>query len=341
MALLREHAPLDKRSIADRVMALLLDAHPEYRRAWGPLGLQATREDVEHHVAFLDAALALGEPEIMASYARWLAGVLDARGVPVEALRESFRAVREVALGELPAHEREAADRALAAALAATPSERPRVPVAPDIAAVLEALLAGRRGDVERFVLDATARGMSLADVTDEILLPALDEVGAAWERDDITPAEEHRATEMLRTAFAAAATRARRPRPTKRAVVIACVEGNEHAFASAALADAFAARGWEATNLGANVPVEALARLVQKEAPALLALSVSLPTQAPAARRAVDRVRELMGRNAPKVLVGGRAVRELPTLVDALDADGAGSDARAALVEAERLVPP
>ena len=88
--------------LADRCVAALYRRHPDWLARWGPAGRDRCRDDLLYHLSYLADAVALGKPEVFADYARWIAGFLARRGIPVEHLRETLVALDE-ALRQLPA----------------------------------------------------------------------------------------------------------------------------------------------------------------------------------------------------------------------------------------------
>jgi methanogenic corrinoid protein MtbC1 len=89
------------------------------------------------------------------------------------------------------------------------------------------------------------------------------------------------------------------------------------HATSARMVADLLALDGWDELFVGADVPVDDLVRMVREVRPRVVALSITLPVNAPMARLAVRRVRDA----APgvKILAGGRASAEADLGADAI----------------------
>jgi len=103
--------------VADRHLA----AHPEELERYGPAGRQWCLHDNQHLVnwAILDVR---GDTDLLGKVA-WLAGVLDARGYPLDSLRDNLR--------EAAAVLRESGDSELAAPADRLDEAAKSVPAAP------------------------------------------------------------------------------------------------------------------------------------------------------------------------------------------------------------------
>lgn len=152
---------------------------------------------------------------------------------------------------------------------------------------IKDILAASAEGDTEgiRTGLDRAAAVLGTPGCIDEVLLPALRQVGQWWETGVCNLSEEHLATEAARawldkrSAFA--------PPPTMhRPVVLACGPGDLHTIGLEALALLLRRQGWPCRLLGAHTSTPALATAIQATGAAGVVIVSHLPT---ARRRAVD----------------------------------------------------
>lgn len=117
--------------------------------------------------------------------------------------------------------------------------------------------------------------GMKLEQLLDDLVTPALVEIGERWARGEATVAEEHVVTQTVCDALA-------RIRPllvgeTNRGVAIsACMPGERHDVAARMVALVLGVNGYRALTPGADTPVKALHELVTARSAKLLALSAS-----------------------------------------------------------------
>src|SRR5688500_11202342 len=132
----------------------------------------------------------------------------------------------------------------------------------------LAALLAGDAVRARALVDRAVDDHLPLEDIYLSVLTPALEEIGRRWEIGEIEVAWEHRATAITEGIIGTLAARMRVPPVSGRLAVVACVEGENHALGARMVGDFLEGAGWEVILLGASVPSESLAALVEDEAP-------------------------------------------------------------------------
>jgi methanogenic corrinoid protein MtbC1 len=129
-------------------------------------------------------------------------------------------------------------------------------------------------------------------------------------------------------------------PAALDRRVLLACVEGNQHALGLLMVSDAFALAGWQVQYLGANVPTASLVAQIVLSRPHLVGLSVSFPQQLRMAKAVIEQLTAQLGSARPAVMVGGLAVNRFSRLTDVLGADASGANARFAVAQANLLAP-
>lgn len=168
---------------------------------------------------------------------------------------------------------------------------------------IKEILAAAAQCDTEgiRAGLDRAAAALGPAGCIDEVLLPALRQVGQWWDTGVCNLAEEHLSTEAARawldkrSAFA--------PPPTmRRPVVLACGPGDLHTIGLEALALLLRQQGWPCRLLGAHTSTAALTTAVQATGAAGVVIVSHLPTSR---RRAVDSMTAAAGLGLPVFYAG------------------------------------
>ena len=105
---------------------------------------------------------------------------------------------------------------------------------------------------------DALTAGATTEAVYDELLVPALAEIGDRWSTGTASVADEHTATVTVQRLVGRLGPRFRRPGRTRGTVVLGAAPGDHHGLAVGLLADPLRGRGFHVTDLGADVPVEA-----------------------------------------------------------------------------------
>ena len=197
-----------------------------------------------------------------------------------------------------------------------------------------EALLSGDSVQAELVALDAVANGMSVADLYVDVMAPALVEIGDAWERGQLTVADEHLATGVVETVMARVSrTATRLPRRSRDRILLAGAEQVVHVVGLRMLADLAEGAGFDVIYLGGSVPVDALLDLVGRLGPRVVGLAGS--STAPGAPL-LEAVEGLLRRGDVEVVVGGRG---LPPILADDPRVHVAPDVREALVLLERLV--
>jgi methanogenic corrinoid protein MtbC1 len=190
----------------------------------------------------------------------------------------------------------------------------------------LEAQLAGDRVAALSIVLDdGLQKGASIRELHLGVIARAQLEIGRLWQENRVTVAEEHLATAIAQLALARLYPHLPRTKGSGKRVVIACVEGEHHDMGPRICADFLEMEGFDVRFLGADVPSESLAKMVAKEKPDVVVLSMTLPIHRNGLQSAVEAVRAV----APSVhiVAGGKAFSWDPKLGGGLDLFDTGVD--------------
>jgi DNA-binding transcriptional MerR regulator len=197
---------------------------------------------------------------------------------------------------------REAATLAARADLRAEPAS---AEARPPVAAARERL----RRAVEAFdepaaqaVMDQLLAAATVDAALSEVILPFLHEVGERWQRGELSVAQEHFATHVLRGRLLGLA-RGWGGGGGRRAL-LACPPGERHDLGLIAFGLALRARGWRVHFLGGDTPVESILRAAEVLDPQLVVVSATTPElfapiQADLAALARDRTVAVAGAGA------------------------------------------
>ena len=82
-----------RRRVAETVCEAFLLRHPDWITRHGDRARHYTIEDAVYHQDFLAAAIESGETSAFTDYLRWTAGVLEARGIAPEFVREHIEGI--------------------------------------------------------------------------------------------------------------------------------------------------------------------------------------------------------------------------------------------------------
>jgi excisionase family DNA binding protein len=188
--------------------------------------------------------------------------------------------------------------------------------------AQLEArLLAGDEPGAWGVLEAALASEHSPSEALLRMVAPALESIGERWHAGELTVADEHRASAVATRLIARLGARFARRGPKRGSVVITTPPAELHSAPVAMAADLLRWAGFNAIELGADTPADALAQALTA-VPDLLAVAMACTTEASAS--SVGRVITHLHRARPgtTVLIGGAAITDAGQALE-LGADG------------------
>lgn len=199
-------------------------------------------------------------------------------------------------------------------------------------------VLEGRKDEVEESVSKALAEGIPAAQVLNEALINAMEEVGRRFE------AGEYYVPEMLVSARAMkAGLLVLRPLLVQEGVeargkaVIGTVQGDLHDIGKNLVGMMLEGAGFEVIDLGTDVPPEKFAEAVRTHQADILGISALLTTTMEKMLDVIEAVEDTGGRGDVKILVGGAPVTA--SYAEEIGADGYAPDASAAATLVKSLV--
>jgi MerR family transcriptional regulator, light-induced transcriptional regulator len=159
---------------------------------------------------------------------------------------------------------------------------------------------------------DRALATLSLDALLRDLLLPYLHDLGERWEAGNVTVAQEHFASSVVRGRLLGLARGW--GQGTGSLAVLACAPGEHHDLALIAFGIALRARGWRIAYLGPDTPLETLRETAQSLEPRVVVVSATAPRHL---SRLGDELAAL-GRDAPLALAGAGAT---PALAEAAGA--------------------
>lgn len=221
-------------------------------------------------------------------------------------------------------------------ALRAAPPRRARgAPRVERPARLGDRMVVGDEAGAWHVIEGAMGSGAEPAEVYTEILAPALRRIGERWENGEISVADEHRASVVASRLVGRLGPRFARRGRSRGSVVLGAAPGELHALPGAMLADLLRGAGFEALDLGADVPA---ASFVETARGADRLVAVLVGATSSGREEALGQVVAALraGGVSVPILLGGRAVRDARA-ARRLGGDGwSGADAREALAAVE-----
>lgn len=200
--------------------------------------------------------------------------------------------------------------RGLAAAEAAhlttqAPESAPGNPGIAELSHQLERALEAFDESSANHVLDTALASLSLDSVIRELLLPFLHELGERWAREEITVAQEHFASNLIRARLLALGRdwgAGYGPR-----ALLASPGGDQHDLGLVLFGLALGRRGWRITFLGADTPLPTILSTATQLKPDAIVLSVSDGKHVEGREDDFRRIAD-----AHRVIVAGRGAAEV-----------------------------
>jgi MerR family transcriptional regulator, light-induced transcriptional regulator len=201
--------------------------------------------------------------------------------------------------------------------IAATAAQRatPRAPAPPTAKRMTraaermhDALVSGDESSVRQLAKGLVDEGAAVVDVIQEVLVPSLVRIGAAWHAGRLTIWVEHRASAIIERLLGELSPN---PRGRRRGtVMVAAVSGDLHSLPTSMAAVVLRDDNWAVEHLGANMPPDELVRFCAEHDVDVAVLSSTNPETAELAAETADRLRAA---GTPAVLGGpGRTLDDL-----------------------------
>ena len=168
-----------------------------------------------------------------------------------------------------------------------------------------EAMFRGAASTAERVIAEAMDAGLSEAVIGDEIIAPAMHDVGERWAAGELSVEDEHVASGITMRMISLQRDHFRvQHRRSSHRVLLAAVQGEEHVLGLEMAASVLLHAGYDVRMLGPDVANEALAAEVLHHRPAILGLTTTTRGTADQAAGAIAAARSVAPELA--VMVGG-----------------------------------
>jgi len=145
-----------------------------------------------------------------------------------------------------------------------------------DAAGNLSAALDRLDEQAANSALDRLFSAYTVETVLQEVVLPYLHRLGERWEAGEVSVAQEHFASNLLRGRLLGLAQgwgQGQGP-----LAILACVPGEHHELGLLVFGVALRRRGWRITYLGTDSPIDAVADIARSLAPAVVVLLSMTP---------------------------------------------------------------
>jgi methanogenic corrinoid protein MtbC1 len=193
------------------------------------------------------------------------------------------------------------------------------------------------------YVRAACARGLSLEQVYLDLLAPAARLLGEMWDEDLRSFADVSSGLFRMRQLlheFSPAFVNEAECADHGQRVLLVPLPGEQHTFGLSMVGEFFRRAGWDVWDMYPGSTAE-LRTLARSQRFSVIGLSVSCKTRIAELAPIIRGVREASRNPEVRVMIGGQPFIDRADLVAAVGADGSGSDARSAAIEAAKLLAP
>jgi excisionase family DNA binding protein len=149
-----------------------------------------------------------------------------------------------------------------------------------------------------------TAGGVAVDELCDRLLAPTLARIGDLWHADELSIADEHRASRIVETLLDRATAARPKTGPRIGSAVVATPVGDRHSIAAQMVAAGLQAEGLSVHYLGADLPVEEIVNMAKRESADVVALSCCV-----AERGGLSATIDALNAAGFPVLVGGSGI--------------------------------
>lgn len=276
----------------------------------------------------LAVAVEFDSPSLFAGEVSWSLVALEARSCSADETRAALRCLAASLEEDLPGSAWAEIQTILETAIreAARPTRQPdRLDVGDRFGGValrfLEATLRGDARDAVDMLVGESRNGITIPDMYERVLMPAEAEIGMMWHRGEIGVAEEHAATETVRTGMSVLWHGGKRAEPNGDAVVVGAVADDRHDVGVRAASHLLELAGYRAACLGADVPAEEFTQAARDYEASAVVVSAMMGVHLPGAAETVRAIRA--GAGEVRVIVGGPAFGLAEGLASRVGADG------------------
>ena len=208
--------------------------------------------------------------------------------------------------------------------------------LAPTRDALYKAVLKGNRAGIGKITQDALSAGEDPGALLNEILLPAINEVGELFDKGKYFLPQLIASAEAMKNAIELLEPLLLKENDTQDmpVVVIATVEGDIHDIGKNLVALMLKNYGFKVIDLGKDVPSHAIIEAAKEHNASIIALSALMTTTMQRMREVVEEVKKV--KLPVKVMIGGAVITQ--EYADEIGADGYSKDAADAVKLAKRL---
>jgi len=174
-----------------------------------------------------------------------------------------------------------------------------------------QAALAGQFNFVALLFKKLQEHGVSLPAISEEIICPALREIGELWRTGKIGVVDEHLAMVAIMEGLATLHINAEPQTEPQRLAMVGCAEGELHQLAAMLVRDLLESQSWKVIYFSSPTPLFSFAEAVDRFKPQLVCISITMADNIERARRDYQDLRRAAERQHTQIILGGAALTD------------------------------
>lgn len=336
-----------KEELAKLVTSMHFERHPELNKQYGEEGKKKCYEDTIYHLDYLEQAVRVDSQELFNNYLGWTRAMLKERDIPQSDLIDNIIILREAIEMTLPDAEASSLLEYVNEGLSSLQNRETEDitfldkddPLFNEAREYLDLLLSGNRKEAAQLIEKLVDEGTPIKDIYEHIFQKTQYEVGALWQKNQITVAHEHYCTAATQLIMSQLYPRIFSMEKSGKRLVACSVADELHEIGIRMVTDFFEMEGWDTHYLGANMPDKHLIELIKEKKADVLAISVTLPLHISRAKNLIERIRKESDLEDLKIMVGGYPFKVVPDLWKKIEADASAESAYDAIETANKLL--
>lgn len=140
--------------------------------------------------------------------------------------------------------------------------------------ALFQSLTAGCEEASANVLISAYLEGKSLTEIFDDLICPAMRQIGELWASGQINITREHLATRVAHNAIYKLRQTLPISKTIEKTAICCALEGDFHELPTHFVQMTLENEGWDAVNFGANTPLYALTEEILRRKPDLVCIS-------------------------------------------------------------------
>ncbi len=201
---------------------------------------------------------------------------------------------------------------------------------------IYQAVIMGNRNEIVPLVEEALNSGKSALEINNQMLIPAIEEVGIKYDRKEIYLPQMILSAETMQQAFHVLEPHFARTEAHAKGTVLLCtVKGDVHDIGKNIVGLFLKNQGFKVVDLGKDVPVEKIVARVQEVKPDVVGLSALMTTTMIQMPKVIEALKKIG--SSVRVVVGGAVVTK--RYAAEIGADGYAKDGVSAVEMVKELI--